>query len=265
MKGRVLIIAGSDPSGGAGVQADIKTVTALGGYAAAAITALTVQNTAGVYAVRQLPPDFIAAQAKAVIDDIGVDAVKIGMIGEGEAGRALARLLRASCTGAPIVLDPVLAASSGGALAAPDVKAALLEELAPLCLLITPNLDEAAALCGFAVDDEATQTRAGERLLATGCRAVLVKGGHAAGGTVSDVLVTREGARAIRHPRIETRAGHGTGCTLASAIATFLAQGRALDAAVDAAVLYVRAALSAAPALGAGAWPLNHGWAIKPD
>lgn len=258
MTGRVLVIAGSDPSGGAGVQADIKTVTALGGYAATAITALTVQNTTGVFAVHPVPPAVIRAQILAVLGDIGADAVKIGMIGERDAAETVAATLSENAKGVPVVLDPVLAATSGGALAAPDMVPALLERLLPLARVATPNADEAAALCGFPVDGEDAQRRAASFLVARGADAALVKGGHVPGADVVDLLLDGAEARAFRNPRIRTRAGHGTGCTLASAIATGLAQGAPLGEAVARAIAYVRAALLAAPGLGAGAGPLGH-------
>lgn len=258
MKGRVLIIAGSDPSGGAGLQADIKTVTALGGYAATVVTAITVQNTTGVFAVHPTPPDVILAQARAVIEDIGADAVKIGMIGEIEAARAIAGFLRDRGATRPIVLDPVLAAAAGGALAASGMVAELLEQLVPLAALVTPNADEAAALTGGSVTSAAEQEAAARALVARGARAALVKGGHVPGDTVIDMLVAGAHVTRFENPRIATRAGHGTGCTLASAIATGLAFGQPLDQAAARGISFVREALRAAPGFGAGVGPLGH-------
>lgn len=256
MKGRVLIIAGSDPSGGAGVQADIKTVTALGGYAAAAITALTVQNTKGVGAVHAVAPDVIKAQIEAVLGDIGADAIKIGMIGDAAAAERIADTLKG--TDIPVVLDPVLAAASGDRLAGEGVAGVILKRFAPLAAVMTPNSDEAEALTGVVITDEDAMIAAGEMLIRAGAGAVLVKGGHLAGDTVKDVLVTADGARVFSHPRIETTSTHGTGCTLASAVATGLAQGMALQGAVKRAVDYVHLAIRTAPGYGGGWGPLNH-------
>lgn len=258
MKGRVLIIAGSDPSGGAGIQADIKTVTALGGYAAAAITALTVQNTRGVSAVHPVPANVIRDQIVAVLDDIGADAIKIGMIGEVAAAKAIGDVLRSHAAGVPIVLDPVLIATSGDALAGAGVAGVILKDLAPLASLITPNADEAAALTGLSIKSPDDLVRAGEALLKAGAKAALVKGGHLKGAEIIDALVTRNGAAAFANVRIETKSTHGTGCTLASAIATGIAQGLELESAVERAIAYVREAILTAPGFGGGAGPLNH-------
>jgi len=257
MKGRVLIIAGSDPSGGAGIQADIKTVTALGGYAATAITALTVQNTNGVTAVEAVSPAVIAAQIEAVMDDIGADAIKIGMIGGIEAAETIERALK-KYDAVPVVLDPVLAATSGDGLAADGVAAFIKDQLAPLAAVITPNTDEASVLTGIEISDRETQIAAGEALVAKGARAALVKGGHMPGETVEDALITPDGARIFSTPRIDTTSTHGTGCTLASAIATGLAQEMALQSAVKRAIDYVQTAIKTAPGYGAGCGPLNH-------
>ncbi|MEZ5921035.1 MAG: bifunctional hydroxymethylpyrimidine kinase/phosphomethylpyrimidine kinase [Parvularculaceae bacterium] len=263
MRGRILIIAGSDPSGGAGVQADIKTVTALGGYAAAAITALTVQNTLGVEAVRQIEPQFIKDQAKAVIDDIGADAIKVGMIGTADAAEAIADFIVESAPGIPVILDPVLVATSGDALSGQGVASVILERLAPLAAIITPNAIEAEALTGRAVKSAEDLIAAGEALIQRGATAALVKGGHLKGAAVEDALVTLGGARVFRNPRIETKSTHGTGCTLASALATGVAQGLPLAAAAKRAIDYVHGAIKAAPEFGGGNGPLNHVWMLK--
>ncbi len=259
MKGRVLIIAGSDPSGGAGVQADIKTVTALGGYAAAAITALTVQNTKGVSAVHGVSPYIVEAQVEAVMTDIGADAIKIGMIGDVAVAERIAAMLTKYAADIPVVLDPVLAATSGDALAADGLAGVIMKRLVPLTSLVTPNAPEAEALTGLNVADEDAMIAAGEKLIVAGAGAALVKGGHLAGDTVKDVLATADGTRVFSHPRIETTSTHGTGCTLASAAATGLAQGLALQAAVKRAIDYTHRAIKTAPGYGAGAGPLNHG------
>ena len=261
MKGRVLIIAGSDPSGGAGVQADIKTVTALDGYAATAITALTVQNTLGVSAVHGVDAEIIHAQIRAVIDDIGVDAVKIGMVGGVEATQAIAQALNG--VSAPIVLDPVLAATSGDALAADGVADAIMEMLAPTSTVITPNIPEAERLARESVASSQAQARAGERLLAIGAGAALVKGGHLDGDRITDVLVTPDGVEIFEKPRVPVAATHGTGCTLASALATGLAQGESLVEATRRAIEYVDEAIRTAPGFGGGAGPLNHAHTVK--
>ncbi len=259
MKGRVLIIAGSDPSGGAGIQADIKTVTALGGYAAAAITALTVQNTTGVMDVLPTPPGFVGAQIDAVLSDIGADAIKIGMIGDEDTAELIASRLAKFAGTIPIVLDPVLVATSGDALAGDGVAGVILKKLTPLCAIITPNTEEAHALTHLEIADEASMIAAGKALVNGGAQAALIKGGHQPGDTIKDVLVTASGERVFSTPRIETTSTHGTGCTLASAIATGLAQGLALQAAVKRAISYVYKAIETAPGYGAGHGPLNHG------
>ena len=258
MKGRVLIIAGSDPSGGAGIQADIKTVTMLGGYAATAITALTVQNTRGVSEVHPVAPNVIAAQIDAVMSDIGADAIKIGMIGDVETAKTIEAALKRNSS-VPVIFDPVLIATSGDALASDGVAAFIRDRLAPLAALVTPNTDEASALTGVDIANRDGMIETGEKLIAMGARAALVKGGHLSGETVEDALVTSEGARIFSNPRIDTRSTHGTGCTLASAVATGLAQGMALQAAVKRAIDYVHKAIATAPGYGAGHGPLNHG------
>ncbi len=239
---RVLIIAGSDSGGGAGIQADIKTVTMLGGHPMTAITAITAQNTLGVQAVHPTPADIVVAQMRSVIDDIGVDAVKIGMIGSAATVHAVADVLEA--LNVPIVFDPVMIATSGSILA-DDATIAAFDRLMRLAATVTPNLPELAALGGE------TAVRA------TGT-AVLVKGGHAEGDIVEDRLVTDDGETIWTHPRIDTRHSHGTGCTLASGIATGLAAGMPLADAVGRAIAYVQAALAAAPGLGAGHGPMGH-------
>ena len=258
MKGRVLIIAGSDPSGGAGIQADIKTVTTLGGYAATAITALTVQNTRGVSAVHPVAPEIIRAQIDAVMSDIGADAVKIGMIGDVETASVIEDALKNYARSVPIVLDPVLVATSGDALAGAGVAVFIRDRLTPLAAVITPNTEEAAALTGVAIANEAAMIAAGEALVALGAGAALIKGGHMAGDDVVDVLVEASGVQSLRNNRLSTKSTHGTGCTLASAIATGLAQGMKLAAAVERAVGYVHEAIRTAPGYGSGSGPLNH-------
>ena len=264
MQGRVLIIAGSDSGGGAGIQADIKTVTALGGYAATAITALTAQDTFGVHAVLAIAPDFVARQIALVLDDIGADAVKTGMLHDAAVIEVVADLLGRKARGVPIVVDPVMAAKGGERLLAADAVASLKRLLIPLAALVTPNLPEAEALIGRRIPDRAAMMEAAPRLLEFGCKAALLKGGHLEGPSVIDVLVTAAGAEVLEHPRIATKQTHGTGCTLASAIATGLAQGLSLGDAVGRARAYVLEAIRSAPALGGGQGPLNHAHTVRP-
>lgn len=255
-QGRVLIIAGSDSGGGAGIQADIKTVSALGGYAMTAVTALTAQNTLGVHAVHSAPPDFVAAQISCVLEDLGADVVKTGMLGGAAVIDAVCAALEGR--GLPLVLDPVMVAKGGASLLAEEAIAHLKRRLLPLASLLTPNLPEAEALCGMRISTEAEMHHAAEALLTLGVPAVLLKGGHLPGDDLVDLLVTDVETITFRSRRIATRHTHGTGCTLASAIATYLAQGRALPDAVSAARDYVRAAIETAPGLGQGHGPLNH-------
>jgi hydroxymethylpyrimidine/phosphomethylpyrimidine kinase len=260
--GRVLIIAGSDSGGGAGVQADIKTVTALGGYAATAITAVTAQNTLGVTAIHLIPPGLVEAQARAVLDDIGADAVKIGMLAG--AAQAVGRVLD-DWPDIPVVLDPVMVAKDGTVLADRDAVEALMTLFAPRAALLTPNAPEAAALTGVVVETTDDLRRAGEALLLAGCRAVLMKGGHIPGESVVDILMSGAGETTFEGPRIASRHTHGTGCTLASACAAGLAHGLGLDTAVAQAWAYTAEAIRRAPGLGAGAGPLDHGWPLRPE
>ena len=262
--GRVLAIAGSDSGGGAGVQADIKTITALGGYAASAITAITVQNTLGVSEVFPLPPALVAAQARACLEDIGADAIKIGMLGTATVVRCVATLI-AGWPDIPLVLDPVMAAKGGAALSEAAGVEALKSRLIPRAALLTPNAPEAAALTGLTVETLDDARRAGEALLRMGARAVLLKGGHIASDRVTDLLSTPLGETLFEGPRIDTRHTHGTGCTLASACATGLAQGLPLTDAVARAWAYVAEAIRRAPGLGAGHGPLDHGWPLRSE
>ncbi len=259
-QGRVLIIAGSDSGGGAGVQGDIKTVTLLGGYAATAITAITVQNTLGVSEILELPPALILSQARAVLDDIGADVIKTGMLGSALAVEAVARLIGE--TGIPAVIDPVMVAKGGAPLLEDRALSALRGLLVPNAALLTPNAPEAAALTGLTCETTDDLRRAGEALLALGAGAVLMKGGHVAGPQVIDMLITPTGETLFETERIDTRHTHGTGCALASACAALLAQGQPLEAAAAVAWAYVGEAIRAAPGLGAGAGPLGHAWAL---
>jgi hydroxymethylpyrimidine/phosphomethylpyrimidine kinase len=259
--GRVLIIAGSDSGGGAGIQGDIKTVTCLGGYAATAITALTAQNTQGVYGIHDVPEAFIAQQMTLVLDDIGADCLKTGMLHKAGVIRTVAKTLQAYA-GIPLVVDPVMFAKGGAALLEPDALETLKHTLLPMAALITPNIPEAEFLSGrkiYTVDD---MYAAAQAMLALGCKAVLLKGGHMEGDTLTDLLVTPTGYERFTQPRIATNNTHGTGCTLASAIATGIAQEMELKAAVERARDYVRKAIENAPQLGQGHGPLGHNFAI---
>ena len=252
---RVLVVAGSDSGGGAGIQADIKTITCLGGFAMTALTAVTVQNTRGVSGVHMVPPDVVAAQMRAVIDDLGVDAVKIGMLGDVATICAVADALVG--VKVPVVLDPVMVATSGDRLLADVAVDAMVTWLLPLADVLTPNVPELLALVGGEVEDADGLRGAALRLLELGPRAVLAKGGHLAGDVLTDWLVWPGGSRGFSERRIETRDTHGTGCTLASAVAVSLAQGLGLEDAVARGRAFVRQGLLMAPGLGQGAGPLG--------
>jgi len=263
--GRVLIVAGSDSGGGAGIQADIKTVTALGGYAATAITALTAQNTLGVQGIFPVDPDFIEAQMASVLDDIGADCIKTGMLGEAAVITAVVSALDSRAAGIPVVVDPVMVAKGGASLLAPDAVDALKSLLLPKARLATPNIPEAEALLGGKIAGPEDMEASARALLDLGPEAVLLKGGHLEGDRLVDILVDRSG-RIERYEaaRIPTRHTHGTGCTLASACAEGLARGLALGAAVARARAYVLEAIATAPGLGGGHGPLNHGHTVAP-
>jgi hydroxymethylpyrimidine/phosphomethylpyrimidine kinase len=257
-KGRVLIVAGSDSGGGAGIQADLKTVSALGGFGMTAITALTAQNTLGVFGAHPVPPEFVIQQMRVVLDDIGADAIKIGMLGSAEIANAVADFLETMDTTAiPIVLDPVMISTSGRALLDAPGAMALKQRLLPKATVLTPNLSEAEALTGLRIDGLPAMEEAAGSLLSAGARNVLLKGGHLDGDELIDLLVGQDGRTEFRHPRIDTRHTHGTGCTLASAIAVGLAKGLALGDAVGAAHDYVQKAIRAAPGFGQGNGPLG--------
>lgn len=261
-KGRVMIIAGSDSGGGAGIQADIKTVTALGGFAMTAITALTVQNTTGVFDVHPVPQKFIAGQISKTVSDLGVDAWKTGMLGGRDTLETVAEALHEYGSDQPIVVDPVMFAKGGHALLAVDAIDAMKSLMVPLAALLTPNAPEAERLSGTEVASLTGQRRAAERLLRAGARAVLVKGAHVSGARFTDLLATHDGEVFFEAERIDTTSTHGTGCTLASAIAALLAQGECLEEAVERGRAYVREAILAAPGFGKGHGPLNHAWAV---
>ncbi len=253
-------IAGSDSGGGAGIQADLKTFSALSVYGASVVTALTAQNTLGVTAIHEVPPDFVRAQIDSVFSDLSVNAVKIGMLANPAVIDAVAEGLKA-WKQSQIVLDPVMVATSGDALLRDEAVATLRERLIPLALIITPNLPEASRLLGRDVaEGRASMTAAGEALLALGSRAVLLKGGHGKGPESADLLIDAKGPLWLTAPRHQTRNTHGTGCTLSSAIAAGLARGLDLADAVAEAKAYVTAAIVAADTLhvGRGHGPVHH-------
>lgn len=263
---RVLSVAGSDSGGGAGIQADLKTFAALGCYGMTAITALTAQNTRGVSGIHAVPPAFLKAQLQAVIEDIGVDAVKLGMLHAPEVVEVVAWAIEHYRLD-KVVLDPVMVATSGDRLIAEETVQTMVRELFPRAALVTPNLDEAALLVGRPLADAAALDGAADALLALGAPAVLLKGGHLPGDEVVDLLATAGGERRrFTAPRIASRNLHGTGCTLSSAIACGLAQGLDLVAAVEQARRFILGAMRAGAEVrtGAGHGPLNHGFAPLP-
>ncbi|MGE5538078.1 MAG: bifunctional hydroxymethylpyrimidine kinase/phosphomethylpyrimidine kinase [Gemmatimonas sp.] len=262
-RGRVLVVAGSDSGGGAGIQADIKTVTALGGYAATAITALTAQNTLGVDAVQVVPPAFVIQQMELVLDDIGADAIKTGMLPTAAIIDSVCNVIETWAEPVPLVVDPVMVAKGGAQLLEPDAVDVLKSRLIFLADVITPNVPEAEVLTGLTINDEQKMAQAATMLLTLGCEWVLLKGGHLEGPEVVDVLASQAGLRVYRSPRIDTTSTHGTGCTLASAIATGLAQGLSVPDAVARARAYVQAAIAAAPGFGEGHGPLWHGHTVR--
>jgi hydroxymethylpyrimidine/phosphomethylpyrimidine kinase len=253
-------IAGSDSGGGAGIQADLKTFSALGVYGASVIAALTAQNTKGVTGIHDVPPDFVTAQIDAVFSDLDVSAVKLGMLSNAAVIAVVAEGL-ARHKQSNVVLDPVMVATSGDRLLKPDAVDNLRRLLMPKALVVTPNLPEAAALLDLPVaTDEAAMRGQGERLLALGARAVLMKGGHAGGEDAVDLLVEPDGVTRLTGPRFDTRNTHGTGCTLSSAIAAGIAKGLTLRDAVQAAKSYITSAIAASDrlAIGSGHGPVHH-------
>jgi hydroxymethylpyrimidine/phosphomethylpyrimidine kinase len=260
-----LTIAGSDSSGGAGIQADLKTFTAFGVYGAAVITALTAQNTRGVTAVEPVAASFVFKQIEAVLSDLAIGAVKTGMLANAEIVEAVARMLRAAPS-RPLVVDPVMVATSGDVLLAPEAVEAVKSELIPLAAVITPNLAEAAWLLGAKLAaSEGEAVAQGEALLALGCKAVLVKGGHGGGESAVDILCDGAGVERFELPRVETPHTHGTGCTLSAAIAALMAQGTDLREAVGRAKTFVWEALTHGRTLriGKGRGPVDHLFAIR--
>lgn len=255
----MLSIAGSDPSGGAGIQADLKTASALGAYGATVLTALTAQNTLGVTGIHAVPADFITAQYDAVVSDLDVRAVKVGMLGSVEVIEAVAAMLRRRPVPA-VVLDPVMVATSGDRLVPDDAAAAIRDLLVPLASVVTPNVPEAATLTGLQVGSIEEMIEAGQALVALGAAHALVKGGHLGGADSVDVLVSADGVLRLEAPRVTTPNTHGTGCTLSSAVASYLAHGEPVVPAVAAAKDYLTRALVAGAELriGHGSGPVDH-------
>jgi len=259
MKGKILTIAGSDPSGGAGIQADIKTISSLGGYAMSAITAITVQNTNTVSEVFEVPASLVNSQILSVLGDIGVDVIKTGMLLSLDIVLSVSDVLRDYCDSIPLIVDPVMMSTSGRVLLKSNATEAMISEILPQTALLTPNLAEASKLTGTEllenIDD---MRRAADDLLKLGPDAVLVKGGHLKGNTVTDLLVTQNSEKIFTSLRVPDKNNHGTGCTLASGIATGLAQGLNLEDAIVRARKFVQKALEQAPNFGNGSGPINH-------
>jgi hydroxymethylpyrimidine kinase/phosphomethylpyrimidine kinase/thiamine-phosphate diphosphorylase len=256
-RGSVMTVAGSDSGGGAGIQADIKTITLLGSYASSVVTALTAQNTMGVSAIHGVPASFVAEQLDAVLGDIPVDVVKSGMLFSGEIIEALSQKL-AAYGKRMFVLDPVMVAKGGSRLIGEDAVTALVERLIPMAYLVTPNVPETEALTGIVIKDEDSMLKAAQALHAHGARNVLIKGGHLPGGDALDILFDGNNFQRFQAARIDSVNTHGTGCSYASAIATFLAQGKPLPEAVARAKEFITAAIRLAGPLGKGHGPLNH-------
>ena len=248
-----------------GIQADIKTVTALDGFAMTAITALTAQNTLGVEGIAEIAPEFVVKQIDMVLSDIGADAIKIGMLHRKEVVDAVATYFDETEDLPPVVLDPVMIAKGGASLIAVEAGEAIKNRLiGPHTYLLTPNIPEAEQLTGMTIRSRQDLEKAGRRLLDLGPVAVLMKGGHAEGQTVTDLLISPQGVETFNHPRIDSKHTHGTGCTLSSAIATGLAQGLSASDAVGRAIRYVEVAIRQAPGYGAGHGPMDHGHTVIP-
>jgi hydroxymethylpyrimidine/phosphomethylpyrimidine kinase len=258
MKGRVLVVAGSDSGGGAGIQADIKTITALNGFAMTAVSALTAQDTNGVSGIHDVPPEFVRQQMAVVLADLGADAIKTGMLHTPAVIDAVVDELQQSGTPAPLVVDPVMLAKSGDSLISEAATETLLRRLIPRATVLTPNLPEASILVGRPIESIQDMEAAGDDLLALGAQNVLLKGGHLPGHEVRDLLFSPGETHAFESPRIESKHTHGTGCTLASAIATGLAQALSVEQATARARDYVLEAIRTAPGFGAGHGPMNH-------
>lgn len=264
MQGKILIVAGSDSGGGAGVQADIKTVTVLGGYAMTAITALTAQNTRGVYDVMPVDAAFISLQMDLVLNDLGADVIKTGMLYSAEVVEAVADML-ALYPKIPCVVDPVMVSTSGNKLLQEEALTKIRETLLPRSFMVTPNIPEAELLAGMRIKSRDDMQKAAEKIKTYGPEYVLIKGGHGKGDAMVDMLLGPKGLTLYERPRINTKHTHGTGCTMASAISTFIAQQKKPEEAVKMAGDYVAGAIKHAPGFGHGYGPLNHGYCIHLD
>ena len=258
MKGRVLICAGSDSGGGAGIQADIKTVTALGGFATTAITALTAQNTMGVSSIIEVPINFLLEQIRVVLSDLGADCIKTGMLHNAQVIEAVSEAIEKDGEKKYLVVDPVMVAKGGHELLELSALHALKSHMIVRADLLTPNIPEAELLTGLEISDIDTMRRAAHAILEMGSKAVLLKGGHLKDETLTDILVTKDAEKTYSGPRLLTRHTHGTGCSMASAVATGIAQGDNLEMAVQRAKAYVFTAIKTAPQFGKGHGPLNH-------
>ncbi len=266
MQGRVLIIAGSDSGGGAGIQADIKTVTALGGFAMTAITALTAQNTRGVQGIHEVPPEFVADQIRVVMEDIGADCIKTGMLHRTDVIDAVADMLDRYAPDVPLIVDPVMIAKGGASLLEDSAILSVRQKIIPRATLITPNAPEAGVLAGMEVKTQDDAMTAARSLATLGPRSILITGGHLDSETdrVTDVFLHDEGVLDVfESERIETRHTHGTGCTLASAIAAGVAAGMGMRGAIVRARQYVHEAIRTAPGYGNGHGPLNHAHTVS--
>ena len=258
MKGRVLICAGSDSGGGAGIQADIKTVTALGGFATTAITALTAQNTMGVSSIIEVPVNFLLEQIRVVLSDLGADCIKTGMLHNVQVIEAVSEAIEKDGGKKYLVVDPVMVAKGGHELLELSALHALKSHMIVRADLLTPNIPEAELLTGLEISDIDTMRRAAYAILEMGSKAVLLKGGHLKDETLTDILVTKDAEKTYSGPRLLTKHTHGTGCSMASAVATGIAQGDTLEMAVQRAKAYVFTAIKTAPQFGKGHGPLNH-------
>ena len=264
MIGRILIIAGSDSGGGAGIQADIKTVTSLNGYAATALTALTAQNTCGVHQFFSVDKTFVCDQIVAVLNDIGADCIKIGMLSNAAIINTVYQVMVEKAVGIPIVLDPVMVAKGGEVLLDRGSIKSLRDFLLPLAYLLTPNIPEAETLLGAKISSVEDMKSAAKDLKEMGPKAVLVKGGHMTGDNLTDVLLDSSGYHHFDNQRVKTHDTHGTGCTLSSAIATGIAQGLCLREAIGRGQSYVISAIQSAPGYGRGHGPINHCHTVRP-
>jgi len=265
MNGRVLVVAGSDSGGGAGIQADIKTITALNGFAMTAVTALTAQNSLTVSNIYKPPPEFVAEQIRVTLEDLGADAIKTGMMADALTIEAAADVLDEMGSGVPWVIDPVMVSTARDRLLDEDAVLSLKKRLIARARIVTPNMAEAEVLAGRTVSTPDEMIIAGKSILDLGSDAVLVTGGHLEGNTLIDVLVSIDGVECFESQRFETLHTHGTGCTLASAIACGLAQGLELVEAILRARNYVAKAISSAPGYGGGHGPLNHAHTLEPS